>query len=238
MALEDALDLDRVDVDAVHDHHVVGAAVDDEVAVDVDRREVAGLEPPVAEVAGRRDVVADVAGRHAGGAHPDRTRFAGRGARPVGPQHLDRHAGRRRPDRLARVVHRGIGDRDERRLGRAVGDVQPRRRVLEDRAPHREGDARAADAHARGSRQRPVRARRLEQACAVQRRKLEPGDRVPRAQRGQRVGRAVGEDAGAALPERVQAHALAVVELDVRRAQHALAREVDVGFRLGRQVAL
>jgi hypothetical protein len=50
MALEDALDLDRVDVDAVHDHHVVGAAVDDELPVDVERREIAGLEPAVAEV--------------------------------------------------------------------------------------------------------------------------------------------------------------------------------------------
>ena len=72
----------------------------------------------------------------------------------------------------------------------------------------------------------------------MHRRDLEPGGAMPRDLRVQRLGRPVGEHAGPALPQRVEPHALRVVELDVRGPQHALAGEVEVRAGLEREVAL
>ena len=65
MAVEELLDLARIDVLAAADHHVLDPAGDREIAVLVHHRDVAGVHPPVA-VDGLRGLlgVVPVAGHH------------------------------------------------------------------------------------------------------------------------------------------------------------------------------
>ena len=68
MGAHDALDLGRVDVDAVMDHDTVGPAEIDQLAVGRPSREIAGMEPAVPEMPRRGLGVAPVALDHAGAA--------------------------------------------------------------------------------------------------------------------------------------------------------------------------
>src|SRR5262249_41056325 len=109
---QNLLDLARIDIGAAGDHHVLGAVFEREIAVRIERADVAGVQPAAAQGARARLCVAPVAGHDAGATAED---FAGlaRRERPVvlvRHHHLD--TGKRPPGRgetlaPARMLARG-----------------------------------------------------------------------------------------------------------------------------------
>ena len=80
MAQQQVLDLGRVRVEAADDEHVLDATDDAQVAVGVERAEIAGVQPSVGVDRGRgRFGVVEVAAHHGVAAHHDFTGLVRRG---------------------------------------------------------------------------------------------------------------------------------------------------------------
>ena len=153
VAQQEVLDLGRVGVEAADDEHVLDAPDDAQVAVGVERAEVAGVQPAVGVDRGRgRLGVVEVAAHHGLAAHDDLARLAGRGVgarrrRPCGPR--SPATARRRSSAMCSKSSSGWLPGDGARFGEPVpGEDALERQLLADapdeldrdvgRAGHRE----------------------------------------------------------------------------------------------------
>ena len=234
VADDDLLDLDRVDVLAAGDDHVLLAVDERDVAVLVDLAEVAGVEPAAAERVGRRPGQHPVAGEDVLAAHEQLADVADRDVPVVGVDQAGLDVLQRAADR-AQLVLDVLGVEDghrRRRLGQAEA-------LLERHAPAvEELDQRERRRGAAG--QRHVQRRQVvvvEAGDAHQgrpHRRHEELQRHPvlghRGQERRRVERRHDDVLGADVHERQAVHA------EPADVEHRRRRDGDVG-RAGRRGA-
>ena len=121
------LDLGRVDVDPVHDQHVVGPAVKHQLSLAGQQTEVAGQEPAVLEARPRGGLVAKVAIDQRRRPDPDQADRAGRQRLAAPVDQLDLDPGGRAADRARDLIDLGrCRDRDRSGLVDAVAHIELR----------------------------------------------------------------------------------------------------------------